>query len=585
MAVRMNRRLQTDAAPLDELVELVRSGEIRIPTFQRGLRWNQKDVLRLLDSIVKGYPIGNLLLWRRPAEAVSSLRIGALEIDAKATDQALFVVDGQQRLTTLANTLSEEGQSDPRFALAYDVSKQDFVPRSNASPFEIPLPVIFDLSRLLDWYREHPALNDDPELVTRANDVAKLIRQYTVPIYVVDNSDPEVLRDIFDRMNNYGKQLSRAEIFSALHETTTGERIDNDSPTALGNVSNDVHAATGYGVVDQDTILLAMLARRGSDVSRDIRREFSTDISSDETREFPDEGPDLARERLTAAMIRAVHFLQTHAESPHFAFLPYRYLLVVLTRFFSHFPEPSSATLRNLRRWFWRAASLGPELTKGSITQATRALCSRIRPGESEESVKALLAMVGEHPSGSPTVHDFRTNWAATRLLISAMWHERPRRISGIEQGEEYSFSDLLAALGESSTANAQIAYVYPTKDLVVEERSLPGDRVLLPEPAAVMPESALDELWILSLRAADGDAEAEATLASHFVDRKMAAALVDGERGSFVRDRQEALMRALRTFLSRQAEWEYEDTPPLSTLALDEDDRDDPVARAYVAN
>lgn len=34
---------------------------------QRGFKWETSDVLARFDSILRGFPIGNLLLWRRPA--------------------------------------------------------------------------------------------------------------------------------------------------------------------------------------------------------------------------------------------------------------------------------------------------------------------------------------------------------------------------------------------------------------------------------------------------------------------------------------------------------------------------------------
>ena len=64
-------RLKADAYPLDDLVEQVRDGKVRIPGFQRLFRWSEQDVLKLFDSIAKGYPIGTLLLWQRPADAES----------------------------------------------------------------------------------------------------------------------------------------------------------------------------------------------------------------------------------------------------------------------------------------------------------------------------------------------------------------------------------------------------------------------------------------------------------------------------------------------------------------------------------
>ena len=62
---------------VERLVLMARSGEIRIPHFQRDFRWQRQDVVRLFDSIVRGYPVGSLLLWRRPAPK-QLIKLGAL---------------------------------------------------------------------------------------------------------------------------------------------------------------------------------------------------------------------------------------------------------------------------------------------------------------------------------------------------------------------------------------------------------------------------------------------------------------------------------------------------------------------------
>ncbi|GAA3894894.1 hypothetical protein GCM10022381_40600 [Leifsonia kafniensis] len=535
---------------------------------------------------MRGYPIGNLLLWRKNAEAAADLKIGALNIDAPAMEQALFVVDGQQRLTSLSNALTDGGHNDPRFALAYDVSKEQFVQSVGRSVYEIPLPVIFDLSRLLNWYRDHSELTDDPSYVDRANRVAKSIREFRVPVYIVDRSDPDVLRDIFDRMNNYGKQLTRAEVFSALHESGSGEKRAEGGLGDLSSISAEVHAATGYGLVDDDTILLAMLARRGADVSRDIRREFSSSASvSSSTRaplDFPYESPVDARENATKALQSAISFLQVDAGAPHFAFLPYRYLLVVLTRFFAHFPNPDPAVRRNLRRWFWRAASLGPELTKGNITYATRSLCSRIKPGNEAESIEGLLRLVGNGPANVPDVKIFKTNYAATRLMVAAMWDLSPRRLSLMGAGESFSQEQLLAALGEGNTAVEISVPLYRTGDLDPADRALAANRVLLPDVGGGLPDSAVDVLRLVSRRAIEGDDSAIAVLDSHGVSIRSAEMLSHGADVEFIHARQIDLVKHLEVFLGKQTEWQFEDTPSLDSLNLDEyevlDERDDPL-------
>ena len=45
------------------LIGKISSGEIRIPSFQRGFVWEPEAVAFLMDSLFKGYPIGAVLLW------------------------------------------------------------------------------------------------------------------------------------------------------------------------------------------------------------------------------------------------------------------------------------------------------------------------------------------------------------------------------------------------------------------------------------------------------------------------------------------------------------------------------------------
>ena len=111
---------------VERLTRWAWEGRIRIPHFQRPLRWQRDDVIKLFDSIALGYPVGSLLLWHRPAPA-ETLQLGALRISAPETSDALWVVDGQQRIISLANALHPDGQSDDRFRISYDLRKKIFV--------------------------------------------------------------------------------------------------------------------------------------------------------------------------------------------------------------------------------------------------------------------------------------------------------------------------------------------------------------------------------------------------------------------------------------------------------------------------
>ena len=129
----------------------------------------------------------------------------------------------------------------------------------------IPLPTLFDLAQVLDWFATHPEVGD---YRSKAFELAKHLRQFAIPAYQVVQDDTLVLRQIFDRMNNYGKRLSRAEIFSALN---AGDESDAEHTLSIDQIADHVEDEFGFGRIDADTVLRAILARRGPDVHREIR--------------------------------------------------------------------------------------------------------------------------------------------------------------------------------------------------------------------------------------------------------------------------------------------------------------------------
>lgn len=69
--------------PVDSLVNRLRDNKIRVPSFQRGYVWSEKQASRFIESLLLGLPVPGIFL-------------------SKDTDSAdLLVIDGQQRLKSL----------------------------------------------------------------------------------------------------------------------------------------------------------------------------------------------------------------------------------------------------------------------------------------------------------------------------------------------------------------------------------------------------------------------------------------------------------------------------------------------------
>ena len=87
---------------LDALVVDIDRGMTKIPQFQRDFVWTKQKSADLLDSILKGYPIGTFIYWETKEELRSVRNIGGLELpDTPKGKFVQYVLDGQQRLTSL----------------------------------------------------------------------------------------------------------------------------------------------------------------------------------------------------------------------------------------------------------------------------------------------------------------------------------------------------------------------------------------------------------------------------------------------------------------------------------------------------
>lgn len=92
--------------PINTLVDMYKRGELRLPEIQRHYVWRATRVRDLLDSLYRGYPSGSILMWETD-EPVPT-RDGAIEQDVTAFVGRKLLLDGQQRLTSLAAALKGE---------------------------------------------------------------------------------------------------------------------------------------------------------------------------------------------------------------------------------------------------------------------------------------------------------------------------------------------------------------------------------------------------------------------------------------------------------------------------------------------
>jgi uncharacterized protein with ParB-like and HNH nuclease domain len=91
-----------DSKNYSDLISEIQKGIIKIPKFQRDFVWSIEKTANLLDSILKGYPIGTFILWQTDERINDIKNVGNLEIPPTPDGTKVqYVLDGQQRITSL----------------------------------------------------------------------------------------------------------------------------------------------------------------------------------------------------------------------------------------------------------------------------------------------------------------------------------------------------------------------------------------------------------------------------------------------------------------------------------------------------
>src|ERR1035438_10356947 len=88
------------------LLNHVNRGQFAIPKLQREFVWDGKKAAKLLDSIIRGMPIGVPMVWETPASRRLHLRekYHVLPSFNKRNRRVWFIIDGQQRVSVLHHT-------------------------------------------------------------------------------------------------------------------------------------------------------------------------------------------------------------------------------------------------------------------------------------------------------------------------------------------------------------------------------------------------------------------------------------------------------------------------------------------------
>jgi Protein of unknown function DUF262 len=537
------REVRINSLTPTRLVELAQSGRIRVPVFQRVYRWRVSDVVDLFDSVIKRYPVGNLLFWERPA-AADRVSLGGLTIDVPASSRALWAIDGQQRIITFAGTLLASGEHvDPRFAVCVNLetlSYRSFTEREPPAPW-LPLQVAGSDRQLVDWRRENLEWLE-PDHHDAVDEIASALREYPVPAYIVEAGDEREIRVIFDRMNNAGRALGANEIFNALPGAPQPA-----SPGGLEDIVDRIDSA-GFGRIRQEEVIRTLLALRRTDVSRDIREEFSGDRDREDAFR--------ATERF---LLDVVTVLREDVDIPHVGLLPYAPVIPMVASLLDRFGRFGGRAAELLRRWVWRGAALGVNIGD-DVHGMRRGLRAIAEAGTPVDAVQALLsALPAVTDRWVPDLTQVRVDTAATKLNMLGMLLELPHRLGAATEQPVPSWP--LTATELFDEALSPLLEIIPAKvsrDPLVASMA---NRLLHP------PLGETVDL-IDAVRNAD-----ESVLRSHCLDDECLRLLVAADHSIFLARRAALVSEAIRRQVDDHAEWGARDGRSIADIIRGTDD------------
>ena len=233
--------LNTRVVSIRQLINELKSSKFFIPEIQRGFKWDNDKVLALVDSIINGYPIGAIIVWKVPAnirrEELDLLRQIMIPIDRtynKFENMEYVVIDGLQRLCSIlliANGKLEFGDGSIRriSTICYDYEQRRLVKSTNPDrrKYIFPIHEILNSSSGEDLIRQKERLgfryeSSERNLIKEQLDkIRDKIRDYSVGIYEVSWEGSlleifEKMAECFTRLNTKGTRVAAPAILLAL---------------------------------------------------------------------------------------------------------------------------------------------------------------------------------------------------------------------------------------------------------------------------------------------------------------------------------------------------------------------------------
>lgn len=232
---------------VQQLVDMTNKGELGLPDLQRGFVWKPNKIRDLLDSMMKGYPIGFVMLWAAQSNTAKGENKVIGKDDKISYGQDYVIIDGQQRITSLYAVMTGKEISEGRkpIKISFNPITKEFAvwnmsternPEwisnisdiyTNVNRSRAFINKFIDNLKEYREKREENLTEDDEQLIDESISEVLKLRDYPINALVINGDvDEESVADIFTRVNSGGVKLNENDFIMTLISVSCPELRD-----------------------------------------------------------------------------------------------------------------------------------------------------------------------------------------------------------------------------------------------------------------------------------------------------------------------------------------------------------------------
>lgn len=347
----MNKQPKPDSKKYTDLISEIQKGQIKIPKFQRDFVWSIDKTAKLLDSILKGYPIGTFILWETNERLNDIKNIGNLELPSIPDDiKVQYVLDGQQRITSLyaaflGASIQKEGEKKVTNYGSIFVDLEGDIDNNDEQIIvsEQPENTFITLNEVLNFNDNLLEIKErfSDEQFKKIHQYSQTFSTYDFSTVVLRKEDIDSAIEVFTRINTGGQTLTLFEIMSA---KTYDEEQDFDMQAKFQKLLKELEVSK-YETISSTVILnvLSLILSKNKECKRKVVLQLDKQSIIDIWNE------------VISALKESIDYFRSVYRIPVSTLLPYDALLVPFSYFFYFQKEkPKGKQIKYLEEFFWR---------------------------------------------------------------------------------------------------------------------------------------------------------------------------------------------------------------------------------------